>query len=1672
MAQPPDLTGGAGFTFEDAAVALYLVALLGEQSAPGLENRVVWRVAVQQRNRGEPLDDLIVDGIAPDQTAARLSLQVKRALTVTPGDADFKNVVRESWETLSKQRFREDVDRVGGVTGTVEDTKLRDVADIGAWARASTTLAEFMARFEPRQAGQSRRTVFNTFHKITAELVGDENADAAAYRLLQHFVLLRFDLVREGATDQANANERLRPLLHQANQAEQLWDRLRVLAREAAGTARVFDRKALLSALRGNFRFAGAPSLQRDLVCIQEETNNALATVPADIDGVVIARGAVLDKVRAAMHPHRFVHIMGLPGTGKSAALRSLVESVLPQGTTLLLKSDRLLGRTWAAHARALGIQEATAETLLTEIAATGNAVLFIDGLDRIEIAHRGVILDLLNTILTSPLLAEWKVVVTARDNGIEPLRTWLPPALFEAGGVETLAIDPFDDAEAAELAEKKPALRPLLFGNERVREIARRPFFAAVLARSLGRAQGEGGPPQSEIELIEAWWARGGGHDPDETLLYNRQRTLVALAKSGAAALGRRIALNGLDLGAVRELKRDDIIRDVERGHTVGFAHDIFFEWAFLHLLLDRGDGWIEEIQAVGEPPVLGRVVELLSQHGLPHPMRWEAHLVRLEGKGLRPQWARAWLLAPFGSPNFWDFSAAYSEAVARDSVRRLGKLAVWFQAEKTRSNPMILSGRIDVGSRLPHDIIRVADSLAWPSDVSAWSRFCYWALDRIANFPSTVIPDLLSAFEVWQNMFADLPNDVSRQILALTTRWLEDIEGREHAEEFRYDRGPWKGLRRGELAELEQRLRSLLLRSARLEQPRVQAYLDRVLARPRLRHHAYASIIAFSLLLAERHARALVELTLAETKEPLPAEIAARRDEGDFIPRFSDHDWHELSIQDHGQVFFPASPLREPFASLFKHAPAEALALVRELTNHAIAAWRQLFQFDRYRGGATPRPLVLRFPGSEQWFWGTQQTYMWSRGQWAPHPIACGLMALEGWALSEIEGGRAVDAVIEDVLRNHESFAVLAIAVLLALNARRLSAVTLPLATSQMLWRWDLARSVSDRTSGANLIGFMRPSDMPHAQAVHAANRLPERGLDIRSLASLFVIGGEEPLRDAAQAAIKAFPENLPLNFEEEANDPKHMADLRRTAEIWSEVGELEHYATRPAPDGSGVVIELQGPSAAAPDVVAVRARQARMNNQLELLLWTDRSLEGRAVSESLELAEAARRAKALDRGDLFDIPHDTATPDSMDQGAVAGVAAIVLRFGGDLDPETLAWAQDVIVRAARTPEKRDGLWFAGSRLVHHPTLYVVTGVEGLLRRNIDVRAWRRALLELGGHPLEEVSENAIGIALAFWESDPQLAWAALNLGIRICTGSRGEVTAAHGYDHAAEPGRIAAAVAAALAEIDEAEPRTTLEPVPEAWVFAPFPEGESWPVRRGRQKPVWRDPDIFLRWDFLPKILARIPIAAAMTNTARRPAFVDFCVGLLNWTNERLSPSWREADDERLERRSTELIEWRRQFLWFLAQVALRMEPGGAEGRVLQPILAHADDEIAASVIHPFLDGLVTGGIMDAADIDHDAVRYIEACRDRILHDNAWQRARSNDGEIYGFDLPYIVRILFFIGVTHTPAAARFANGDWREISRMLPVVDPFIRAVGDIPAVTEAFLTLCERAINIQ
>jgi hypothetical protein len=333
-----------------------------------------------------------------------------------------------------------------------------------------------------------------------------------------------------------------------------------------------------------------------------------------------------------------------------------------------------------------------------------------------------------------------------------------------------------------------------------------------------------------------------------------------------------------------------------------------------------------------------LGRAVELLSQAQFPAFDAWEETLQRLEGAAIRPQWVRAWLTGPFGNPTFFDKVDKFTEAMLGDNAKRLIKLAVWFQAEKTRANPRVLDRSLAPAKLSPREIIRFADALAWPSDLGSWNRFCRWLLNLIDRCSAETIPDILSAFEVWQNMLADYPNEVSGGILAAAQTWLEDLEDREHGEELQFDHGLWKELSRGERSELEERLRNMLLRSAQVEVAPVRGYLERVRGREDLRHHAFGKIVGWTPMLAANHAQDVADLTLTELKDELPAEIAARPDDPRLLSRsFSAHDWHELAVRDASGGYFPASPLREPFASLFQASPAHALALVCELTNHA---------------------------------------------------------------------------------------------------------------------------------------------------------------------------------------------------------------------------------------------------------------------------------------------------------------------------------------------------------------------------------------------------------------------------------------------------------------------------------------------------------------------------------------------------------------------------------------------------------------------------------------------------------------------------------------------------------------------------------------------------------------
>lgn len=193
MTQSPELAGGEGFTYEGDVAAFYLTALLAEAYAPGIDDRTVVRVSVQQRDFGEPLDDVVVDFEDATKGPARLSIQVKRSLTISKANTntDFRDIIRDSWATLQKSDFRINADRYGAAAGTVAPAKERALKMLCDWARESLTAAHFDARFAPGgSASAGIKALKEDVVVLLEEAKGAACEREEVHQFFAHFVLV------------------------------------------------------------------------------------------------------------------------------------------------------------------------------------------------------------------------------------------------------------------------------------------------------------------------------------------------------------------------------------------------------------------------------------------------------------------------------------------------------------------------------------------------------------------------------------------------------------------------------------------------------------------------------------------------------------------------------------------------------------------------------------------------------------------------------------------------------------------------------------------------------------------------------------------------------------------------------------------------------------------------------------------------------------------------------------------------------------------------------------------------------------------------------------------------------------------------------------------------------------------------------------------------------------------------------------------------------------------------------------------------------------------------------------------------------------------------------------------------------------------------------------------
>ncbi|WP_228258798.1 ATP-binding protein [Acinetobacter sp. ANC 5045] len=1093
---------------------------------------------------------------------------------------------------------------------------------------------------------------------------------------------------------------------------------------------------------------------------IKDLSQQSLELVSKMIDGVELSRPILHNEFEDKLNSGRFIQITGLSGTGKSVLLRQIAESKAYNSPFLFIKSDQLTGsNNWLEYLSRVGLPSFSISEWLISLEATGGTpIVFIDGIDRVSENSKPIIEDLIRSIFNNDNLANWKIVATLRDTGLEPLKVWIG-ALLKNINIQTINVELLNDDECYALAQKIPSIQQLLFSDSKVKEIIRRPFFTKVVT-SLKANNFE---PESELELIDAWWKRGGFNETGQST-YNRQDFLKRLSELKSQSLSNSVKRREIQpIDTLDSLVVDGIIHVNSKSSAVDFTHDIFYEWSLLYLLLEEEQNWLNKIESFGQPPYISRVVELLAQREFIDD-QWVSHLANPKFQQLRSQWLRAWIIGPIGHPKFIELSSGYTQTLREKDFDLFNKLLTWFQAEKTKANPIFLQ---------QPDQLQLAIQHPWPSDAFLWRTLLEYVFKLIPNTPHRLYPQILKIFEVWQYVGIHVPsNQMSKMILDVSVDWLLKVSQKERAND-------WEQI--VNLKDFKFSLINLILVSIQSNPTYTERYLNFLLSESELSREIYKHIIGASSIISQHHPKLLADLTLKFLLDELPKEHIAReerehqrthqyfqellakpenertKEEQLKIDRralffnqapyqqIQSHDWDNLSIKYESRYFYPSSPLKEPFFSLLKYAEDNGLQLIRDLSNHAIQAWKHLCELSEQ----APLPTTIEFPWGVQEFWGNEKQYIWKKPVWINNAISSAYMVLENWCFEQLEQGRNFEELIQKITLGHESVAILGVVSVLALNRQVVSNSIFPIVTNFKILELDKYRFQQDlQEPSTTLISFQGESKyQKDIEAVKNNYNRKGHKLYIECFLKNYFISPE--FQEIIKDKLSKFKTNLPFNFKHEETDESCINILEERANYYAEYVNTENYSCQKI-DENRFSCYFDHPQ----NKKQAESKEQKQRNEFaicsNITYWAEKSLQANTIQNNYTIDSVIEFLKTVEEESLFldacDIDNGSYAIRRMKQNAFSALANMILVFRTDCTESQLEWGRDILNQVVQLPYSSYEIGCPQASLGSHPKKFLAQGlVNEIIHGSINDLTFNN-LINIVASPSHEISLKAL--------------------------------------------------------------------------------------------------------------------------------------------------------------------------------------------------------------------------------------------------------------------------------------------------------------------------------------
>jgi hypothetical protein len=639
---------------------------------------------------------------------------------------------------------------------------------------------------------------------------------------------------------------------------------------------------------------------------------------------------------------------------------------------------------------------------------------------------------------------------------------------------------------------------------------------------------------------------------------------------------------------------------------------------------------------------------------------------------------------------------------------------------------------------------------------------------------------------------------------------------------------------------------------------------------------------------------------------------------------------------------------------------------------------------------------------------------------------------------------------------LEGHDNVAALGLAVSLAIEHNGRSPVTRALLSAQRLWSLDLHRQVQESGRGLILLGIDPRASMSAKQRAADEFLMARnyRNSSLKDLSYLYALSTDESERNAFIEVLAGFPASAPYALAEHVGDADFEEYARERATAWAEFAKKENYGLVSAKEEDAAQLVYRDPTPKTPE----RQQQLDENQDalrdLSVVGWATKSLSEGTIQPVVTIASAISYARYRDTSDLFASVSEAGS--GMTQACVASVAAMIFRYGAE--PEDVEWAWSVVDRLSNLKDKRADERYG--RNPADPRPFYICAINDDLKAASPRKTSMARLFAMAADADSNLSEMAMSALLNGSVMPDHVSW---NAGImasdlfanHVGFGDDKGKTRRKAIKHRQD------ALKRALARLQKTGAKDDLIEPPQPWVKVS--EAEKRRRRRSGSGEDWTYPSFDFNAQGTGPIVRVFPVETWAKNPELRGKIVSYVASLVRWTAERMFPSFMEEGDDH----SSRLYEWINDLARLVARVVVLVPLEEATRDFIDPISKHKHRDVL-QYIEDLTDSITRRFIYDAAAIPPNAKEVLAALMARMLSEPDFSLTAWRPGEIRDRHLSDMLRSFLLVSVKDAPGAARFANGDWKDLDQMLPQVEQLVQAVGWIDLVMDRFMTLCDRA----